>query len=421
MVYFDLKYQKPRVSSMTKKALIVVNKVVKNYTDRNGATKDMKQMCWMFGELGFDVIPRLDLKAREIEEELRKACSKPCDCFVFVISSHGQEVLVPGTSNVYVYDQTVLGSDGEAVSVDALFKCMDNEVLKGIPKLCFIQACRSKAQIQMSSSADKVKAELQRLDEGIPVMVSQPTMTGRRITHQLDQLDCKTTQDDCSLSRNYELQRWYDDSVIDMLNTESYTDENRDEFNDVTAAVGDATAITESRIRLIDNDNPFNLTDSDDEDTDDKIDAGGSAGGATGGGDFNAMPELPVDVAPVNCPRGCLVMYSVQPHKYALRSATSGSRMLHFMFLKRKELKKQDGNVLAYLTSVARAMANHTSNFKIENDVKEVKICGTIYHRLTTDVIMKAPSQPTKQMFAFKAAFKRYMDAINRKMNLARF
>ena len=75
------------------------------------------------------------------------ACSKPCDCFVFVISSHGQEVLVPGTSNVYVYDQTVLGSDGEAVSVDALFKCMDNEVLKGIPKLCFIQVITNIVQV----------------------------------------------------------------------------------------------------------------------------------------------------------------------------------------------------------------------------------------------------------------------------------
>ncbi|KAH3841588.1 hypothetical protein DPMN_115057 [Dreissena polymorpha] len=107
--------------------------------------------------------------------------------------------------------------------------------------------------------------------------------------------------------------------------------------------------------------------------------------------------------------------------KYALRHASSGSWMLHFMFHNRKELKKQNGNVLTYLTSVARAMANHTCNFSIENVKKEVKICGTIYHRPTTDVIMKAQSHPTRQMFAFKAALKRYMDAINRKMNLARF
>ncbi|KAH3841507.1 hypothetical protein DPMN_114972 [Dreissena polymorpha] len=395
---------------MSKKALIVVNKVVNNHKKRNGATKDMKQMCWMFGELGFDVIPRLDLKAREIEEELRKACSKPCDCFVLVISSHGH---MPGTSNVYVYDQTVLGSDGEAVSVDDLFKCMNNEVLKGIPKLCFIQACRSKAQI--SPSADEV-------DEGIPVMVSKPTMTGGHITHQLDQADCKTTQDDSSLSRNSELQVWYDDSVIEILNTKSYTEEDRDNFKDVTAAVGDETTHSESNIRMIaDNNNPFNLTDSDDEDTDDEVDVGGSTGDAAGGGDSNAMPELPVDVAPVNCPRDCLVMYSVQPHKYALRHASSGSWMLHYMFHNRKELKKPSGNVLGYLTSVARSMANHTCYFTIKADTKEVKLCGTIYHRLTTDVIIKVPSQPTRQMLAFKAKLKRYMDAINRKMNLARF
>ncbi|KAH3841495.1 hypothetical protein DPMN_114960 [Dreissena polymorpha] len=76
------------------------------------------------------------------------------------------------------------------------------------------------------------------------------------------------------------------------------------------------------------------------------------------------VQQLPVDVAPVNCPRDCLVMYSVQPCTY-------GSWMLHFMFHNRKELKKQNGNVLTYLTSVARAMANHTYNFSIENVKKE--------------------------------------------------
>ncbi|KAH3841586.1 hypothetical protein DPMN_115055 [Dreissena polymorpha] len=87
------------------------------------------------------------------------------------------------------------------------------------------------------------------VDEGIPVMVSKPTMTGGHIAHQLDQADCKTTQDDSSLSRNSELQVWYDDSVIEMLNTESGTEKNRDKH--VTAAVGDKTTHFKSYIRLM--------------------------------------------------------------------------------------------------------------------------------------------------------------------------
>ncbi|KAH3841485.1 hypothetical protein DPMN_114949 [Dreissena polymorpha] len=69
----------------------------------------------------------------------------------------------------------------------------------------------------------------------------------------------------------------------------------------------------------------------------------------------------------------------------ALRGKTSGSWMLHYMHKERNFLKQNDGNVLKYLTTVLRKMADHRSTY---GDQK-VKLCGTIYHRLTHQVFMK--------------------------------
>ncbi|KAH3841508.1 uncharacterized protein LOC127876165 [Dreissena polymorpha] len=105
-------------------------------------------MCLMFAELGFIVIYRFNQTSKEIQTAIKDACSIPSECFVLVLSTHGEESHLPKDSNTpgsetglraEVFDQMVLDIDGQALSVNNLLKEIDNNALKDIPKICFIQ------------------------------------------------------------------------------------------------------------------------------------------------------------------------------------------------------------------------------------------------------------------------------------------
>ncbi|KAH3836416.1 hypothetical protein DPMN_109786 [Dreissena polymorpha] len=132
---------------------------------REGADKDADRMRTMFDELGFEIIFGQNMTASEIEKEIQKAASKPCDCFVFVVSTHGEEIPLSKESvTLGEYDQTILGTDGNPVSINKLLDMLNNETLKGIPKLCFLQACRS-----IKNDPEDVK-----YDSGVDVVISNP-------------------------------------------------------------------------------------------------------------------------------------------------------------------------------------------------------------------------------------------------------
>ncbi|KAH3841589.1 hypothetical protein DPMN_115058 [Dreissena polymorpha] len=317
---------------MTKVALIIVNKefhVQETDDKRCGATKDFQKMCWMFAELGFIVIHRFNQTSKGIRTAIKDACSIPSECFVFVLSTHGEESYLPKDSNAHggetglraeVYDQMVLGIDGQALSVNNLLKEIDNNALKNMPKICFIQVI------------------------------------------------------------------WYDDDVVQAVNAETEGKKVHQTVNDVeeTYAFGNL-CVQES---------PFDLPDSDNED-------GEVTPDVRGADDSKTMPKVATLVAPVDCPTNFLVMYPVQPHKYALRKADTGSLMLYYMF-KLRNMLKNDGRILSYLTTVLRAMADHTSHYKGQ----EIKMCGTIYHRLTREVFLKNTHAPTKQFETWKSMLK---------------
>ncbi|KAH3841496.1 hypothetical protein DPMN_114961 [Dreissena polymorpha] len=317
---------------MTKVALIIVNKefhVQETDDKRCGATKDFQKMCWMFAELGFIVIHRFNQTSKGIRTAIKDACSIPSECFVLVLSTHGEESYLPKDSNTHggetglrakVYDQMVLGIDGQALSVNNLLKEIDNNALKNMPKICFIQVI------------------------------------------------------------------WYDDDVVQAVNAETEGKKVHQTVNDgeETYAFGN----------LCVQQSPFDLPDSDNEDGEVTPDVRGAA-------DSKTMPKEATLVAPVDCPTNFLVMYPVQPHKYALRKADTGSLMLYYMF-KLRNMLKNDGRILSYLTTVLRAMADHTSHYKGQ----EIKMCGTIYHRLTREVFLKNTHAPTKQFETWKSMLK---------------
>ncbi|KAH3841506.1 uncharacterized protein LOC127876164 isoform X2 [Dreissena polymorpha] len=302
-------------------AIIIVNEFKDHLKlKRNGANKDYENMNKMFKDLGFDVKPHFEIAASKIQTVFKEASSIQSDIIVFVISTHGEESHLANISSngSKVYDQMIMGSDGQTVSVNDLLSLLDNDALKGKTKLCFMQACRS------ITNGDPT----QKVDLGVTVGVAD----------------------------GMQIYKAKDEDKADGMWVDS-----EDETDPGEGDTGVMPKLPETEI------------------------------GPQKSANYSKSEIAPekceseIAIAPVQCPRDCLVMYGVQPHKEALRGKEKGSWMLHYMFQARDILTENDGNVLKYLTTVLRKMADHESKY----EKQRVKICGTIYHRLTREVFIK--------------------------------
>ncbi|XP_051234499.1 caspase-7 [Dicentrarchus labrax] len=98
--------------------------------NRPGAEKDAKKLHRTLSKLGFKVDIHSDLNGDEIEQLFLKESRRPVkDCFLAVLSSHGEE-------------GCVFGADGNAVLLSRIFRYFDNEVMENKAKLFLVQACR---------------------------------------------------------------------------------------------------------------------------------------------------------------------------------------------------------------------------------------------------------------------------------------
>nr|XP_046231176.1 caspase-3-like [Scatophagus argus]XP_046231177.1 caspase-3-like [Scatophagus argus] len=97
---------------------------------RPGAKRDTKSLHRTLSNLGFQVDIHNDLRSEEIYELFLKESRRPVkDCFLAVLSSHGDE-------------GHVFGADGEPVRLSRIFTCFDNDCMEKKAKLFLIQACR---------------------------------------------------------------------------------------------------------------------------------------------------------------------------------------------------------------------------------------------------------------------------------------
>ncbi|KAG8574495.1 hypothetical protein GDO81_009208 [Engystomops pustulosus] len=100
---------------------------------RKGVKHDTKRLHKVLSNLGFAVSLHMEVSANDIREIYHKESRKPQgDCFISILSSHGEEGLI--------YDFY-----GEPVLLKDLYNWIsphNSPALAGIPKLFFIQACR---------------------------------------------------------------------------------------------------------------------------------------------------------------------------------------------------------------------------------------------------------------------------------------
>ncbi|KAJ8260595.1 hypothetical protein COCON_G00163180 [Conger conger] len=97
---------------------------------RNGAKRDTKRLHRVLTRLGFRVEFHTDPDAEEIYRLFQEASEDPTgECFVGVLSSHGEEGVV-------------FGADGNTVRLARIFSWFGGPAMVRKTKLFFIQACR---------------------------------------------------------------------------------------------------------------------------------------------------------------------------------------------------------------------------------------------------------------------------------------
>ncbi|XP_008301666.1 caspase-3-like [Stegastes partitus] len=114
---------------------------------RHGAKRDAKKLHKTLSRLGFKVQLHNDLSSDEIYELFWKESRRPVkDCFLAVLSSHGEE-------------GCVFGADGEPVQLSRIFSYFGNKCMENKAKMFLIQACRGHALdngVEVDSVCDTV-------------------------------------------------------------------------------------------------------------------------------------------------------------------------------------------------------------------------------------------------------------------------
>ncbi|XP_057177311.1 caspase-3-like isoform X2 [Triplophysa rosa] len=102
-------------------------------TQRRGVKRDMKRLDKILTKLGFHVVIKKDIKADGIYEAFKAESEETVkECFIGVISSHGEEGVV-------------FGADGCPVKLAEVYSYFGGPLMEGKNKLFLIQACRGHA------------------------------------------------------------------------------------------------------------------------------------------------------------------------------------------------------------------------------------------------------------------------------------
>lgn len=97
---------------------------------RKGVKRDSRRLHKILSKLGYSVDIRLDIKAEEIYQAFKAESEQTVkECFVGIISSHGEEGVV-------------FGCDGCAVKLAEIYSCFRDPTMKDKSKLFLIQTCR---------------------------------------------------------------------------------------------------------------------------------------------------------------------------------------------------------------------------------------------------------------------------------------
>ncbi|XP_023274804.1 caspase-3-like [Seriola lalandi dorsalis] len=170
---------------------------------RPGAGKDAKRLHRTLSKLGFKVDIHTDLRSEEIYQLFQRESRRPVkDCFLAVLSSHGEE-------------GCVFGADGEPVRLSRLFAFFDNRCMEEKSKLFLVQACRGHGLddgVEVDSVEDAPESSFFSQHPAVPVDTAVMYATAPGYGAFMHPLGSVFLQTFCSLlekegNRNLELTR----------------------------------------------------------------------------------------------------------------------------------------------------------------------------------------------------------------------
>ncbi|XP_077099624.1 caspase-7-like [Siphateles boraxobius] len=137
---------------------------------RSGVKRDTQRLHKILNKLGFSVEIKIDIEAEEIYEAFKTESGKTVkDCFMGIISTHGEEGVV-------------FGADGHAVKLSEIYSFFTGPSMADKSKLFLIQACRGhgldggvEVETDSSSSEEEVgMSELFSIPIDTAVMYATP-------------------------------------------------------------------------------------------------------------------------------------------------------------------------------------------------------------------------------------------------------
>ncbi|KAG1929471.1 caspase-7 [Pimephales promelas] len=138
---------------------------------RSGVKKDTQRLHKILTKLGFSVEIKIDIEAKEIYEAFKRESEKTVkDCFMGIISTHGEEGVV-------------FGADGHAVKLSEIYSYFRGPSMADKSKLFLIQACRGHGldggvEVETDSSSSEEEdgmSELFSIPIDTAVMYATPT------------------------------------------------------------------------------------------------------------------------------------------------------------------------------------------------------------------------------------------------------
>lgn len=352
-------------------AVLIINSKFDDQAKRENAVWDEYYMYKMFKELNFDVYILRNLASKELLEKMkaiRDAVSAESDCFACVISSHGMEGKVssvhPQVEKPFIKIEHFTYTRDGVVRTNELLELFNDRNcrhLKGKPKMFFIQACRSRLDVQKPDEVD--------MGVEVRLMETKATTSAGSPARFFTRGDVVGNYDDYSGRRPEEFRRNFTAATLDPLYenyqvyglSRQYPGYYQEHQVHVQASLQRQEPARTGTYK-------FKPTEPEPE-------------------------SEPIEVFQIPCYNDYLVMFSSPAGTIAWSDSGKGGWLMYCLYHVLHDVTNTDDDLLTTLTRVCGKMARDMETYCPSTPhYDKAKSAACVYHRLSKDIYLQPVS-----------------------------